>query len=100
MKLNVGSAVVPLNTGWINLDATAWPVHVQADARLLPFRSNSFEAVHSSHVIEHIPMIDVPNFLSELRRVMRRDAVLYISAPDGTRTKAINSSYWSYMARR
>lgn len=100
MKLNVGSGAVPSPlAGWTNLDATAWPVHIQADAMALPFRAGAFETVHCSHVIEHVPERNAAALLYELRRVMRRDATLYISGPDGSRTKDIDSSYWSYMTR-
>ena len=54
-------------------------VHVQADARDLPFEDGSFDAVLCSHVLEHIPEdVDVAR---EMARVLTRDGVALIQVP-------------------
>lgn len=104
MKLNIGSGAPPagfgIANGWVNVDALAWPVEVRADACALPFRDGTFEAVHCAHLIEHLRLDTVPAFLCEVRRVMRRDAVLFISAPDGDRARDVQSDYWVRMTKR
>lgn len=101
MKLNVGSGPqAPPTPEWITLDATAWPVKVRGDARALPFHSEAFEAVHCSHLVEHVPIGDVVGLLRECRRVMRRDGVLYVSGPDGNRARAIGNAFWIHITRR
>ena len=48
--------------------------YVQADARLLPFRSSSFDVVTSFQVIEHMnPKNDVILYLSEMHRVLKKE---------------------------
>lgn len=95
MKLNLGSGAIasPLQ-GWTSLDAMAWPVNVRADIRSLPFKDQSCEAIHCAHVIEHIPEGDVTGTLSEMRRVLQKNGILYISGPDTTRAQEARSEYW------
>jgi SAM-dependent methyltransferase len=54
-------------------------VHVEADARDLPFSDDSFDAVICSHVLEHIPE-DV-TVAHEMARVLTRDGVALIQVP-------------------
>lgn len=58
----------------------AVPVH--ADGTLLPFADDTFDAVVSSDVLEHVPPAGRPTFLAELRRVSR-DLVI-VAAPFDT----------------
>jgi len=51
----------------------------QGSAYELPFEDNSFDAVVSSDVIEHLD--DVPQYLSEINRVCKDDAKVVISTP-------------------
>jgi len=53
---------------------------VVADAQHLPFKSDIFDEVYASHVIEHLP--DVHMFFSEVRRVMKCMGRLYIWTPN------------------
>jgi len=53
---------------------------VVADAEMLPFRSNAFEGVYASHVIEHLRRPE--RFLKEARRVLRDCGELYVWAPN------------------
>ena len=48
----------------------------------LPFESGSFDVVISNHVIEHVGNDAAQReHLQELRRVLRRDGVVYLAAP-------------------
>ncbi len=53
-----------------------------ADGRRLPFPDNSFEAVYSSHTLEHVPRAAVATFLAEIRRVLLPGGVLRLALPD------------------
>ena len=55
---------------------------VQADGMKLPFRTNSFDAVISFQVIEHIQPNIVVSFLSEINRVMKRNGRFLVSTPN------------------
>lgn len=52
----------------------------QGDTLNLPFPDESFDAVGSHNVIEHIS--DVPKFLKEQIRVVKNDGLIFISAPN------------------
>jgi SAM-dependent methyltransferase len=65
---------------YVTVDLEAGPhVQVQADARDLPFRDDSFDAIVCSHVLEHIP--DDVTVAHEMARVLTRDGVALIQVP-------------------
>lgn len=47
----------------------------------LPFPAASFDGVHSSHMIEHLPPATVHTFLNEAGRVLKPGGILVISTP-------------------
>lgn len=99
--LNIGSGIrTATNSTFLWVDAGAWPVDVAADLRSLPFRDQHFAHIHCSHLIEHIPLVDAPSALRELRRVMHRDGALFIAAPDMDRAKAAGSQEWIEYTRK
>jgi SAM-dependent methyltransferase len=55
---------------------------VQADAGVLPFAPESFDLVVCNHSLEHFR--ELGTVLDELRRVIKRDGLLFISVPDST----------------
>jgi ubiquinone/menaquinone biosynthesis C-methylase UbiE len=55
--------------------------YVRADGRNLPFRSGSFDVVHSSSVLEHVGSFeDQQKFIRELTRVARR--AVFMTTPN------------------
>jgi predicted SAM-dependent methyltransferase len=46
------------------------------------FRDQTFDAVWSSHVLEHLFAHDVPDALLEFRRILKPDGFVVISSPD------------------
>jgi SAM-dependent methyltransferase len=52
------------------------------DARTLPFRDQSFNAVIMNHSLEHFE--NPENVLKEVRRVLRDPAFLYVAVPDAS----------------
>lgn len=76
--------------GWVNTDVwrneeTTPDVLVELN-RPYPFDDDYFDAVFLSHVLEHIPWPDVPNFLKEMSRVAKSKAPFFIVGPDVFRT--------------
>lgn len=49
------------------------------DATRLQFADKSFDAACSFQVIEHIPEDNLPQYLSEIRRVLKDDGIFYVS---------------------
>jgi len=57
-------------------------VDIVGDARVLPFRDNSFDCVYSSDVIEHFSHREVRNIVGEWVRVLKRGGIIEILCPD------------------
>lgn len=56
----------------------------RGDARCLPFETESFDVVFSSHTLEHFSRKQVPEVLDEWLRVLRVDGELRLIVPDLT----------------
>lgn len=67
-----------LRVVYANLSAAKLP-HVQADASLLPFRGETFDAVICSELLEHVP--DPRPVLAEIRRTLRTSGTVLICVP-------------------
>jgi SAM-dependent methyltransferase len=65
--------------GFETLDVVKWP-HVDhvADCRKLPFPNGTFGVVHASHVIEHVPWMDIPALVAEWARVLTPGGALEV----------------------
>lgn len=50
-----------------------------ADAHLIPFKSNIFDGVICSEILEHLPNPEL--CIKEIRRVLKKDGVAFISTP-------------------
>lgn len=57
-------------------------VDVIADARMLPFKDESFDYVYSSHLIEHFSHREVKKVLLEWVRILKRKGTIEIRCPD------------------
>ncbi len=57
---------------------------IRASAEHLPFREGSFDFIHASHVLEHVP--DLDRVMRELHRVLSPDGVLQARVPYGLRS--------------
>jgi SAM-dependent methyltransferase len=82
-KLNFGCGT-RFATGWTNLDFHGDGVNV-VRANLLsgfPFSSGSFDAVYSSHVLEHFTPEQGCFLISEAYRVLRPEGILRTVVPD------------------
>lgn len=82
MKLNLGSGRDFHQPGFLNVDMRREHSNVQADARALPFKSESVEEILSLHLVEHVPMVELDPMLKEWVRVMKKGAKISIECPD------------------
>lgn len=57
--------------------------YARGDVRRLPFPDASFDGVWCCAVLLHLPREQLPDALSELARVARPDAPLFVSVPHG-----------------
>lgn len=87
LDVGCGSSIVQLpNTRFIRLDIQKEvSPHVISNATLLPFRSHSFDVVHSSHVLEHFPRAVWRHVLAEwIRLVKEPDGEIWFNLPNIT----------------
>jgi len=64
------------NVTHIDLSKKAYHLEVVADIWRLPFADDSFDIVHASHILEHIP--NTIYVLDELKRVSRRHVIIRV----------------------
>lgn len=85
LKLNLGCGR-SLMPGYINVDWEAYSTpperFVCADSRRLPFKSEVFDLVYSSHLFEHFEFYEVLETLGEWRRVLKEGGLLVITVPN------------------
>jgi len=82
-KLNVGCGSRFLED-WENIDFVYNSKHVrQYDLTTgLPYTDRSFDVVYSSHVIEHLTLSQLRNFLAECHRVLKPEGILRLVFPN------------------
>jgi len=82
-KLNVGCGSRFLED-WENIDFVSHSKHVrQHDLTTgLPYPDFSFDVVYSSHVIEHLTLPQLRDFLAECHRVLKPGGILRLVFPD------------------
>lgn len=78
MKVNVGSGPIPLD-GYTNIDV-AEGADIQGDIRTLELAR--VEHVNASHVLEHLPHVDVIAALANMRRWMQPRGTITVEVPD------------------
>lgn len=73
LNLACGSIVVNSDE-WINCDFSPLNKQIKQVNLLeeLPFQSNSFDLIYSSHFIEHISFDNLKSFLSECNRILKK----------------------------
>lgn len=82
MMLDIGCGENP-KKGDIGLDLRKTSsVNIVADARMLPFKDESFDHVYSSHLIEHFSHREVRDVLLEWARVLEKSGTIEIRCPD------------------
>jgi predicted SAM-dependent methyltransferase len=86
MKLNVGSSCARgqyKRAEWINFDLNPQGrPNVVGDGFQMPFRDNTFDEIHSVHVLEHLPRDKWPLMLEEMFRTLKEGGTFYVEVPD------------------
>jgi predicted SAM-dependent methyltransferase len=69
---------------WDNFDFVPCGAEVRSvDLRQsLPFEDNVYDAVYSSHTLEHLPRNEAPAVLAEFRRILKPAGIIRIVVPD------------------
>lgn len=85
MKLNIGSGSNWSNPGWYSLDYritknTNKQIVGKADS--INLKSSTCELLFCSHVIEHIPHIELEKNILEFNRILKKGGVIRILTPD------------------
>lgn len=70
--------------GYINVDSRFFShIHHVGNVKFLPFFKDDFaDLIYTSHTLEHIPMKELSETLSEWNRVLKPGGILRISVPD------------------
>ena len=81
--LNVGCGN-SYNKEWVNLDFNSKSPYVKKhDIRKgIPYGDNSFDAVYSSHMLEHLNIDEADYFVKEAYRILKKNGVIRIAVPD------------------
>ena len=66
----------------INIVAGSEVDYVYDAAKKLPFKSNTFDLIYNSHVLEHIPWYQTVDVLGEWYRVLKSGGIIEIWVPD------------------
>lgn len=75
--LHLGSSK-PLN-GFLNSQILGQnPINI---SRKLPFEKNTFDLIFSSHLIEHLHLKEIINFLYESKRILKKGGIHIIATP-------------------
>ncbi len=84
LSLNIGAGPFG-EDGWVNIDLQRMKnISLVYDCRKsIPFKNDSVERIRCEHVLEHYDKkYEVPVFLKECHRVLKRKGVLRIVVPD------------------
>jgi len=90
LKVHLGCGSVDL-PGFVNIDI-AWRPHVhhvRSVERLPLFGDGTVDLIYASHVLEHLPNVNVGSVLAEWHRVLKTGGILRLSVPDFDRLLAI-----------
>ena len=81
-KLHLGCGLRKFD-GWLNCDLIKSDFDVDFASTPLPFPSSTFESVVSQQMIEHLRLeTELVPLLSEIHRIMKPGACLWLSCPD------------------
>lgn len=89
VRLHLGSGKLRLPYA-VNVDLTP-EADVQADIRTYPYAPESVDDIICHHVLEHLPMMDVPPLLAKWAAALRPGGTLEIGVPD----MDLLCHYWS-----
>jgi predicted SAM-dependent methyltransferase len=81
--LNLGCGNI-YHRDWVNTDLFRSGKNVIAVdvKKSLPFQNNYFDAIYTSHLLEHLNVEESERLLNECYRVLKRDGVIRVAVPD------------------
>lgn len=82
IKLNVGAGPTWRKEGWMTLDHKIKEGITYGEAADIKAGDGVCATIFCSHMLEHIPHIQLPKVLSEFHRVLEDDGILRILVPD------------------
>ncbi len=93
-----GYRVVALDPAWAMLELAqpSGAACVQADGRAVPILAGSVDGVWASAALLHLPRLELAIALTEIRRVLRPDGVLYCSFKRGVGEAASDGRWLAY----
>jgi hypothetical protein len=80
VRLHLGSGKFRIPNA-VNVDLTP-EADVQADIRTYPYEAESVDDIICHHVLEHLPMMDVPPLLAKWAAALRPGGTVEIGVPD------------------
>ncbi len=98
LSLNIGAKDVELCSVRADVDPQS-AVDVLCDTRRLPFRSEVFNEVVFSEVLEHLPRNSEIGALQEIHRVIRTGGRLYLTTPSNVAIFSLLDPAW-YVGHR
>ena len=85
MKINLGAGPNWQHSGWHTLDHKLQKneeFKIKGNLNKINLKDNTCDLVFISHTLEHIPHIQIQNVLSEINRIMKKDATIRILVPN------------------
>jgi predicted SAM-dependent methyltransferase len=81
--LEIGPGTHPVNRQWDTMDIVGNPTY-RHDVRILPLpiRSQKYDLVYMSHILEHVPWFQTVDLLKEVHRILKGDGTVEIWVPD------------------
>jgi predicted SAM-dependent methyltransferase len=91
IKINLASGQRPFGQGWTNVDlieqfdseGKRYPLDIQTDAKdLHMFEDNSVDIIVAHHLVEHIAIHDLAEYIHEWQRILKPGGILSIHVPN------------------
>ena len=85
MKLNLGAGPNWQYDGWHILDHKLHKnekFKIKGNLNRINLKNKTCDLVFINHTLEHIPHIQIQNVLTEINRVMKKDATIRILVPN------------------
>jgi len=57
-------------------------IFMKSDVKTIPFKENYFDIVLAFHLIEHIHLKNIENFLKEINRILKKDGLFFVITPN------------------
>lgn len=85
IKINLASGQRPFPKPWVNVDVKdqGYAVDILTDAKTLDmFEDESVDIIVAQHLVEHIPIHELDEYITEWRRVLKAGGILSVQVPN------------------